>query len=182
MKYWHAIAVLVCFVGTAFAQDVSPAPAAALPPSLQVPAELDAGGVIGLLGDKLKETKAAALVTWGGKPGAAVYLPIWTWHTADGIPIAEFPAIGYRGVQGQKPDAFAPLTFNLPGLSKQWFGSGWFKAHVKKSVFPPVFFGPAVIVPLNLGTVKALRWEDWTKYAAIVLSVRAAPKILSGTP
>ena len=152
------------------AQDATPAP----PPS--VPAELAVSGVAGLVSDKLKEVKGAVLVTLGGKPGAAGYLPIWTWHTVDGTPIMEFPTLGYRAVQGARPDAFTTVTFNLPGVSAQLFGGRWFKDHVTKTAFPPIFFGPALIVPLDLQTVKNLQWNDWRRYVAVVASVRLAAK------
>lgn len=142
----------------------------------QPPAELDASGITGLAADKLKEAKGAVLVTVGGRPGAAAYLPIWTWHTKDGTPIAEFPTVGYRAIQGQRPDAFTTATLNLPGLSAKLFGSDWFKDHVTKSVFPPIFFGPALLVPLNLNTLKHIKMADWQQYAAIVVSVRIAAK------
>lgn len=152
------------------------APPPTLPPA---PAELDVSGVAGLLSDKLKEVKGAALVTWAGKPGAAGYLPIWTWHTADKTPIAEFPTIGYRGVEGRRPDAFTTVTFNLPGLSAKLFGSTWMTNHVSKSKFPPVFFGPAAIIPFNVRELGQLQLKnDWQRYVAVVLSIRVAPKAL----
>ena len=168
-----AAALAVGLSASAAAQD--------LPPSPSVPAELDVSGVAGLLSDKLKEAKGAVLVTLGGRPGAAGYLPIWTWHTKDGTPIAEFPTIGYRAVQGARPDAFTTTAFNLPGLSAQLFGGQWFRDHVTKSKFPPVFFGPAILIPLDLKTVEKLQWRDWQKYAAVVVSVRLAPKPLAHT-
>ena len=158
------------FIVSAAAQDAPPAPS--------VPAELDVSGVAGLVSDKLKEVKGAVLVTLGGKPGAAGYLPIWTWHTIDGTPIAEFPTLGYRAVQGARPDAFTTVTFNLPGVSAKLFGGRWFAEHVKKSVFPPIFFGPALILPLDLKTVQGLRVDDWRRYVAVVASVRIAAKPL----
>lgn len=167
MKY---LLLLACLAVPAIAQD---APAPPVPP-----AELDASGVAGLVADKLKEVKGAVLVTIGGKPGGAGYLPIWTWHTADGTPIAELPTIGYRGVQGQRPDAFTTATLNLPGISAKLFGSTWMTSHVTKSAFPPIFFGPAAIMPMNLRVVRALRWQDWKDYAAIVVSVRVASRPL----
>ena len=142
------------------------------PPVITPPEELRASGVIDLLSDKLKETRGCVLTTWAGKPGGGIYLPIWTWHDMDGTPLIEFPAIGYRAVQGSRPDAFAPVTANLPGLSRKWFGSTWFKNHVTKSKFPPMFFGPALMVPVDYPVIRALRWEDWQKHMACVLSVR----------
>ena len=156
----------------------SPMMAQEAPGLPQVPSELEIGGIAGLVGDKLKEVKGAALVTWAGKPGAGAYLPIWTWKTAAGTPIAEFPAIGYRAVIGSSPDAFTTATLNIPGLSAKLFGSQWIKTHITKSVFPPTFFGPAFLLPLNLQVVEKIQWKDWTKYAAIVLSVRVAAKPL----
>lgn len=138
--------------------------------------ELDVSGLSGLLADKVKEFKGCGLLTMEGKPGAGAYLPIWTWHTKDGTPLVEFPAIGYRGVQDQRPDAFATVTANLPGLSRQWFSGPWMEEHVTKSKFPPIFFGPALLFPLNLQTVKEMRWEDWQKYTALLLSVRLGGK------
>ena len=138
--------------------------------------ELEISGVYQLLNDKLKESKGAALTTMGGKPGAAIYLPVWTWQTASGVPIAEFPAFGYRGVLGQRPGAFVTATFNLPGISNRLFNSQWFNAHVKRTEFPPIFFGPALLLPLNLHEIKGLRIADWEKHAAIILSVRIAGK------
>ena len=136
--------------------------------------EMDLSGVYELLDQKLKESKGAALTTLGGRPGAAIYLPIWTWQTASGVPIAEFPAIGYRGVLGQRPGAFVTATLNLPGISNRIFNSAWFNAHVKRTEFPPIFFGPALLLPLNLHEIKGLRIADWEKHAAILLSVRIA--------
>ena len=136
--------------------------------------ELEISGVYQLLNDKLKESKGAALTTMGGRPGAAIYLPIWTWQTASGVPIAEFPAVGYRGVLGQSPGAFVTATLNLPGISNRIFNSAWFNAHVKRSKFPPIFFGPALLLPLNLHELKGLRIDEWEKHAAVILSVRIA--------
>ena len=174
MKRASAIAaavVVLAYALTAVAQDAPAAPS--------VPQELDVSGIAGLVSDKLKEVKGAALVTLGGKPGAAGYLPIWTWQTKDQTPIMEFPTIGYRAVVGAKPDAFTTVTFNLPGVSAKLFGGKWMQEHVKKSQFPPIFFGPALILPLDLKTAQDLRWDDWRKYAAVVASVRMSAKPLS---
>ena len=169
--------LLVVLLAAALA---APAAAQDAPPPPASPPEIDVSGVAGLLSDKLKEVKGAALVTWAGKPGAAGYLPIWTWHTADKTPIAEFPTIGYRGVEGRRPDAFTTVTFNLPGLSAKLFGSTWMTNHVTKSKFPPVFFGPAALIPFNVRELQQLQLKnDWTRYLAIVVSVRVAPKPLN---
>lgn len=161
------VGALICLGSMARAQEAPKAPA-----------ELDASGITGLLADKIKEARGGVLVTLGGKPGGAAYLPIWSWHTLDGTPIAEFPTIGYRAVQDQRPDAFTTATVNIPGLSARVFGSKWMTDHVTKSAFPPIFFGPALIVPLDLRTVRALRWDDWQKYASVVVSVRISAKPL----
>ena len=134
--------------------------------------ELSVSGLPQLLADKIKESKGAALLTLEGKPGAGAYLPIWTWHTKDGTPLVEFPAIGYRGVLGQRPDGFATITANLPGLSKQWFSGEWMRDHVKKSIFPPTFFGPAILFPMNASELKAMSIKDWKRHLALVASVR----------
>src|SRR3990167_3065807 len=110
--------------------------------------DFDVSGLPGLVSDKVREMKGAALVTLEGNSGAGMYLPIWTWQTKDGTPLVEFPTLGYRAVQGSRPDGFTTITFNLPGFSKHWFGSQWFQDHVKKSAFPPLFAGPAFIFPL----------------------------------
>ena len=133
---------------------------------------LHLSGLPQLLADKLKESKGAAILTLEGKPGAGAYLPIWTWHTKDGTPLVEFPAIGYRGVLGQRPDAFATITANLPGISGQWFSNEWFRTHVKKSKFPPTFFGPAILFPMNAGEIGAMSIRDWRRHLALVASVR----------
>ncbi len=132
---------------------------------------LSIGGVPGLLADKIKEAKACGVVSFNGKPGAGSYLPIWTWHDSKNS-YAEFPAIGYRAIVGEKPRAFLTATANLPGISDGLFGSQWFKDHVTKSQFPPIFFGPALMVPLDLQTVQSIRLkDDWQKYVAVVFSI-----------
>lgn len=157
MKYW-LVAALICFGSGAWA-DIAPAP------------DLNVSGIPGLLSDKLKEIRGAAILTFGAKPGAGGYLPIWTWHTKDGVPLVEFPTIGYRGQVGQRPDAFSHISFNLPGLSNQFFGSQWFVDHVTKSKFPPIFFGPALIAPLDYRVIRDAQIKDWQKYMAVVVSV-----------
>ena len=136
------------------------------------PNDLRLGGVPDLIYSKLKESKFAALTTFRGRPGAALYVPIRTWQTAAGTPIMELPAFGYYGALEHKPGRFATATLNLPGLSARLFNSEWFKTHIKKSVFPPIFFGPAAILPTDLRIIEKLRWDDWSKYAAVLVSVR----------
>lgn len=161
--FFAAAASLPVHPTRAFSQEPAAAPARQ---------EMEIGGVAELIGDKLKEIKGATILTWAGRPGVAGYLPIWTWQTSAGTPIAEFPAVGYRGVLGDSPQAFVTATFNLPGLSSRLFGSQWFATHVVKSKFPPMFFGPAVLLPMDVNAINGMRWEDWKEYASVILSVR----------
>lgn len=162
--------LVMAFVSvSAAAQDLESPSVPAVP---AVPQELAVSGLPRLLSDKIKELRPAILTTFGGKPGAAAYLPIWTWNTAAGVPLVEFPTIGYRTLQGARPDMFTHFAVNLPGISSQLFGGQWFAKHVKKSPFPPIFLGPAMLVPLNLSVIEKLQVGDWKKYMAVVASAR----------
>ena len=132
------------------------------------PAQADeTAGFQTLLADKLKEAKPIWILNPESKPAAAVFLPFWTLHggTTDYIEAGA----GARFKKDEKPYPFLGFDINLVGLSGRFWDFDWARSHVKRSVFPTIFFGPAVYLPLEVRDLGAWTWKE---NAGVSISVR----------
>ena len=111
--------------------------------------DLDLGGIGDLIGEKVKEAKVASLFDLKANPAGALYLPVWVFHgKAKESP--DYFELGLGGMlQEQGHGApFLAITMNLPAISAKLWDFDWAKSHVRRSKFPPIFFGPYVLMPL----------------------------------
>jgi hypothetical protein len=137
---------VLSFPVCAFAQEAQPVQPVS--PALSI------GGVPELIADKVKEIKAATLLTFAGDFGGAAYLPVWTFHAAQEPgqvdPMKDYVELGMGGVilEGGHGKAFLCANVNLPGVSARLWDNEWSKAHVRRSVFPPIWVGPYVRIPM----------------------------------
>ena len=132
------------------------------------PAQADeTAGFQTLLSDKLKEANPVLILNPKSKPAGAFLLPVWTLHggTTDYIEAG----VGARFKQDEKPYPFLGFGINLVGLSGRFWDFDWARSHVKRSVFPTIFFGPAVYLPLEVRDLGAWTWKE---NAGVSISVR----------
>ncbi len=115
----------------------------------QMPAarpELDIGGVTDFLGDILKQSKGASLVSGKGQIGGALYLPVWTFHDMDGVNYVHLGG-GGKLAEGGKYAPIGIVALNLPALSARLWRFAWANAHVTRLKTPDIWFGPYVELP-----------------------------------
>ena len=132
---------------------------------------LGVGGVTTLVADKIKEAKGATVFTLGAGPAAALYLPIWTFHDKADVDLVEL-GLGGMWRMNEHPEPLAVFGLNLPGISGRIWGFQWAKEHLRRSPFPPIFFGPTLVVPIEYKNVSAMRWDGWRDYLGLSISVR----------
>lgn len=136
--------------------------------------DLTLGGIPRLISEKLTEVKPAGLINFSAEVGAGAYLPVWTFHNADNtVNYVEALNIGYKSQQGSHPDGFfMPVALNLPAISARIWSFAWAQQHLTRTPFPNFFFGPAVVVGLNVESVSSLRWDGYKQWLNFVGSVR----------
>ena len=131
---------------------------------------LDIGGLAELVAQKAKESKAASLVSLEGKVSGGVYLPIWTYHSPLDGKETDFYEMGIGGDIARKENArpLLTMTANAPALSGRFWSSAWAKTHVRRSVFPPIWFGPQFRIPVPSDK---FQWRDWKEYVGAIVSI-----------
>jgi len=136
-------------------------------------------GLASLAAEKAKEGKACGLVNFEGEVAAGAYLPVWTFHGKyesgqDGKPVRDpmrdYLEFGLGGAikQGENMRPLLTIDANLPALSGRLWSSEWSRAHLRRTVFPPMWFGPQVKMPLP---GDRFRWDDWRDWLGFIVSV-----------
>lgn len=109
---------------------------------------LELGGIAELIGQKIKEAKGAALLSFDLKVGGALYLPIWKFHNkAKTVRYAEFGAGGIVK-QGEHAEPLVNVAFNARAYMAKMWDWKWAREHVTVVDLPPIFVGPYVRVPM----------------------------------
>ncbi len=142
-------------------------------PSFAQERPLDLAGLTPLIAEKIKEAKAATILTYSGEIGGGGYISLWTFHSANkDREYLELPNIGWRAIDGQKPAATLSMAINFPAISAALWDFEWAKAHVKRSPFPPIFMGPVFIVPFDPSAIEQIAISNWKNYLGFQFSIR----------
>ncbi len=127
---------------------------------------LDISGLADLIAEKAKETRAVSLINMEGRVSAGAELPVWVLHSGD----VDYLGTGI-GADIKSRENFRPLLSidaNLPALSGLIFGSQWAKEHVRRTRFPPIWFGPNLRVPLP---EDKFQFKDSREYLGFIVSI-----------
>ena len=128
---------------------------------------LDITGLADLVAEKAKETRAVSLINLDAQVSAGAELPIWVLQGADGT---QYLGTGI-GADIKSRENFRPLISidaNLPALSSVLWSSEWAKVHVKRTHFPPIWFGPNFRVPLP---EDRFQFKDIRNYLGFIVSI-----------
>lgn len=114
-------------------------------------------GFLQLMRDKLSETRPVVLLSPYIKPAYSLFLPVWAFHNeAQTQDIFEVGLGGKYETESKSASAFLGADFNLVALSARLWNWSWARTHVRRTKFPPIFVGPAIISPQDYAGLKTM--------------------------